>query len=232
MQLLSEPSGGSDMAGALTRLTRDGDTYVLNGSKMWSSGATQADYGLCLARTDWDAPKHRGLSMIAVPLQGTPGLTIEPIRAVTGVDGHFCQEFFDDVVLPAENLVGEENQGWAVAQTPPVPRAPRHRRRGSRRTASVSAGAARWASRGRGDRRAHRRRLDPARRRRTRRYPPADRRLVHRAHRVAVRERAGDDRPAHRSLQGPVGLAAQVAPRCRQPAAGQDRPRGRTAPTA
>ena len=116
MQLLSEPSGGSDMAGALTRLTRDGDTYILNGSKMWSSGAAQADYGLCLARTDWDVPKHRGLSMIVVPLKDTPGLTIDPIRAVTGVDGHFCTEFFDDIQLPAENLVGEENQGWAVAQ--------------------------------------------------------------------------------------------------------------------
>jgi alkylation response protein AidB-like acyl-CoA dehydrogenase len=117
MQLLSEPSGGSDMAGALTRLTRDGDTYVLNGSKMWSSGAMQADYGLCLARTDWDVPKHRGLSTIAVPLQGTPGLTVDPIRSVSGLPGHFCTEFFDNIVLPAENLVGEENQGWGVAQT-------------------------------------------------------------------------------------------------------------------
>jgi alkylation response protein AidB-like acyl-CoA dehydrogenase len=117
MQLLSEPSGGSDMAGAITRLTRDGDTYVLNGSKMWSSGALHADYGLCLARTDWDAPKHRGLSTIAVPLKGTAGLTIDPIRAVTGVPGHFCTEFFDNIVLPADHLVGPENGGWAVAQT-------------------------------------------------------------------------------------------------------------------
>jgi alkylation response protein AidB-like acyl-CoA dehydrogenase len=117
MQLLSEPSGGSDMAGSITRLTRDGDTYVLNGSKMWSSGAAQADYGLCLARTDWDAPKHRGLSTIAVPLKNTPGLTIDPIRAVTGIPGHFCTEFFDNIVLPVDNLVGEENSGWAVAQT-------------------------------------------------------------------------------------------------------------------
>jgi alkylation response protein AidB-like acyl-CoA dehydrogenase len=117
MQLLSEPSGGSDMAGSITRLTRDGDTFVLNGSKMWSSGAMQADYGLCLARTDWDAPKHRGLSTIAVPLKGTAGLTIDPIRAVTGIPGHFCTEFFDNIVLPAEYLVGPENGGWAVAQT-------------------------------------------------------------------------------------------------------------------
>jgi alkylation response protein AidB-like acyl-CoA dehydrogenase len=105
------------MAGALTRLTRDGDSYVLNGAKMWSTGAAQADWGMCLARTDWDAPKHRGLSMIAVPLKGTPGVVIEPIRQVTGAEAHFCQEFFDDVSLPAEWLIGDENQGWAVAQT-------------------------------------------------------------------------------------------------------------------
>jgi alkylation response protein AidB-like acyl-CoA dehydrogenase len=116
MQLLSEPSGGSDMAGALTRATRDGDTWILNGSKIWSSGAFTADYGMCLARTDWDAPKHRGLSMFAVPLQGTPGLTIEPIREANG-NAEFCQEFFDDVVLPAENLIGAENTGWSVAQS-------------------------------------------------------------------------------------------------------------------
>jgi alkylation response protein AidB-like acyl-CoA dehydrogenase len=116
IQLLSEPTGGSDMAGALTRLTRDGATYVLNGSKMWSSGALYSDFGLCLARSDWDAPKHRGLSMIAVPLKGTAGLTIDAIRAVTGVPGEFCVEFFDDVALPVENLVGEEHNGWVVAQ--------------------------------------------------------------------------------------------------------------------
>jgi alkylation response protein AidB-like acyl-CoA dehydrogenase len=116
IQLLSEPTGGSDMAGALTRLTRDGDTYVLSGSKMWSSGALYSDFGMCLARTDWDAPKHRGLSMIAVPLKGTQGLTIDAIRSVTGVPGEFCVEFFDEVTLPAENLIGAENEGWTVAQ--------------------------------------------------------------------------------------------------------------------
>jgi alkylation response protein AidB-like acyl-CoA dehydrogenase len=117
IQLLSEPSGGSDMASALTRLTRDGDHYVLNGAKMWSTGAAQADWGMCLARTDWDVPKHRGLSMIAVPLKGTEGVVIEPIKQVTGVDAHFCQEFFDNVVLPADALIGAEHDGWAVAQT-------------------------------------------------------------------------------------------------------------------
>jgi alkylation response protein AidB-like acyl-CoA dehydrogenase len=117
IQLLSEPRGGSDMAGAHTRLTRDGDTYVLTGSKMWSTHAYDSTFGLCLARSDWHAPKHRGLSMIAVPLQGTPGLTIARTRAANGEVGDFCEEFFDDVRLPADNLVGEENQGWQVAQS-------------------------------------------------------------------------------------------------------------------
>jgi alkylation response protein AidB-like acyl-CoA dehydrogenase len=116
IQLLSEPSAGSDLAGVLTRARRDGDSWVLSGSKMWSSGALTADYGMCLARTDWDLPKHRGLSMFAVPLQATPGLTTEPIREANG-NAEFCQEFFDDVLLPAENLIGAENAGWSVAQS-------------------------------------------------------------------------------------------------------------------
>jgi alkylation response protein AidB-like acyl-CoA dehydrogenase len=114
IQLLSEPSGGSDMAGALTRATRDGDTYVINGSKMWSTGAMHATHGMLLARTDWDVPKHRGLSMILLPLRH-PGVTIEPITEVSG-RAEFCQEFFDDVVVPADHIIGEENEGWAVAQ--------------------------------------------------------------------------------------------------------------------
>jgi alkylation response protein AidB-like acyl-CoA dehydrogenase len=104
------------MAGTTTRLTRDGDTYVLNGAKMWSSSAYESDYGLCLCRSDWEAPKHRGLSTIAVPLQGTAGLTIQRTRAADGELGEFCEESFVDVVLPAENLVGDENEGWSVAQ--------------------------------------------------------------------------------------------------------------------
>src|SRR5262249_39200873 len=84
--------------------------------KMWSTNAHHADYGLCLCRSDWDAPKHRGLSMIAVPLKNTPGVTIERTRTASGDAGEFCQEFFDDVVLPSENLIGELNGGWAVAQ--------------------------------------------------------------------------------------------------------------------
>jgi alkylation response protein AidB-like acyl-CoA dehydrogenase len=116
IQLLSEPSGGSDMAGVMTRATRDGDTWVLNGAKTWSTGAGDADYGMCLARTDWSAPKHQGLSMFAVPLED-PHVTIEPIVGIEGGPAHFFQEYFDDVVLPFEHLIGDENQGWSVAHT-------------------------------------------------------------------------------------------------------------------
>ena len=112
-QFLSEPRGGSDLAGVTTRAERDGDVWVLNGSKIWSSGAYAADYALCLARTDWDAPKHRGLTMFLMPVHAK-GVTIQRIRQVNGSD-EFCQEFFDDVVLPADCVVGEVNGGWAVA---------------------------------------------------------------------------------------------------------------------
>ncbi|MFI5045958.1 MAG: acyl-CoA dehydrogenase family protein [Acidimicrobiia bacterium] len=115
VQLLSEPSGGSDMAGVLTRATRDGDTWVINGSKTWTSGANVATHGLMLARTDWNVPKHRGLSMLIVPLGDHPGVTIEPILQVNR-EADFCTEFFDDVTVPAANLLGGENDGWGVAQ--------------------------------------------------------------------------------------------------------------------
>ena len=117
IQLLSEPGGGSDMAAALTRLDRDGEGYVLNGAKMWSTGAMDADWGMCLARTDFSLPKHQGLSMIAVPLRDVPGVTIQPIRYATGEAAEFCQEFFDDVRLPLDQLIGAENDGWRVART-------------------------------------------------------------------------------------------------------------------
>ncbi len=113
VQFLSEPTGGSDLAGAVTRATRDGDTYVINGSKVWTSSADYSDYGFCLARTDWDLPKHRGLSMFVVPLRA-PGLEVIPLRLVTGATG-FCQEFFDNVVVPASDVIGEVNDGWTVA---------------------------------------------------------------------------------------------------------------------
>jgi alkylation response protein AidB-like acyl-CoA dehydrogenase len=116
LQLLSEPSGGSDMAAVMTRATRDGDTWLINGAKIWTTGAAEADYGMCLARTNWDAPKHKGLSMFAVPL-AAPGVTIQPIISNVGGPAHFFQEFFDEVALPAENLIGDENDGWRVAHT-------------------------------------------------------------------------------------------------------------------
>jgi alkylation response protein AidB-like acyl-CoA dehydrogenase len=113
VQFLSEPRGGSDLAGVTTRADRDGDVWVLNGAKIWSSGAYAADYALCLARTDWSVPKHRGMTMFLVPVQ-EKGITIRRIRQVNG-STEFCEEFFDDVILPADSVVGEVNGGWAVA---------------------------------------------------------------------------------------------------------------------
>lgn len=113
VQFLSEPTSGSDLAGASTRATRDGDVFMLSGSKIWSSGAYAADYALCLARTDWDAPKHRGLTMFLMKVH-QPGVQIHRIRQVNGSD-EFCQEFFDDVEIPVSAVVGEINGGWAVA---------------------------------------------------------------------------------------------------------------------
>jgi len=113
VQFLSEPRGGSDLAGVTTRATRDGDVFVLSGSKIWSSGAYAADWALCLARTDWEAPKHRGMTMFLLKVH-QPGIEIKRIKQVNG-NNEFCQEFFDDVVVPASCVVGEVNGGWAVA---------------------------------------------------------------------------------------------------------------------
>lgn len=113
VQLMSEPSGGSDMAGALTRADRDGDVFMLNGSKIWSTYAYRSDFGLCLARTNWDVPKHRGLTMFIVPIHH-PGITVNQIKMVDGTE-EFCEEYFDDAILPAANVVGEVDDGWTVA---------------------------------------------------------------------------------------------------------------------
>lgn len=112
-QLLSEPSGGSDLAGLITRADRDGEDWILNGAKTWSTSAYAADWGLCLARTNWDVPKHQGLTMFLVPLKA-PGLTLNRIAMVNG-SREFCEEFFDDVRLPASTVVGEVDGGWTVA---------------------------------------------------------------------------------------------------------------------
>lgn len=113
VQLLSEPSGGSDLAGVITRADHRNGRWVINGAKTWSTWAFAADYGLCLARTDWDAPKHEGLTMFLVPLKH-PGITINRIQQING-SIEFCEEFFDDVEVGDDAVVGEPGKGWEVA---------------------------------------------------------------------------------------------------------------------
>jgi alkylation response protein AidB-like acyl-CoA dehydrogenase len=113
VQFLSEPTGGSDLAGCITSAHRDGDGWLLNGSKIWTSGAYAADYAMCLARTNWDVPKHEGLTMFIVDVHGS-GVEIRRIRRVNG-SMEFCQEFFDDVRIGPDAVVGEVDGGWRVA---------------------------------------------------------------------------------------------------------------------
>ena len=113
VQLLSEPSGGSDLAGVITRADRRGDRWFINGAKTWSTAAFAGDYGLCLARTNWDVPKHEGLTMFLVPIHH-PGITMKRIRQVGG-STEFCEEFFDDVDVGDDAVVGEPGKGWEVA---------------------------------------------------------------------------------------------------------------------
>ncbi len=112
MQFLSEPSGGSDVAGALTTAVRDGDEWVLNGSKVWTTGAWWSDWGLCLARTNWDVPKHRGLSVFMLPIH-QPGIEVHRIEMLTG-NKEFCQEFMTDVRVPDSDRIGDVDDGWTV----------------------------------------------------------------------------------------------------------------------
>lgn len=113
VQLLSEPSGGSDLAGVITRADKVGDKWIINGAKTWSTSAFAADYGLLLARTDWDVPKHEGLTMFLVPIN-SPGITLRRVKQVSG-SVEFCEEFFDGLELPEDAVVGEVNKGWDVA---------------------------------------------------------------------------------------------------------------------
>ncbi|MBI4339771.1 MAG: acyl-CoA dehydrogenase family protein [Chloroflexi bacterium] len=108
----SEPEAGSDLASLQTRAMADGDDFVINGTKIWTSGAHHADWLFMLARTDPDAPKHRGISFFLADMK-TPGLTIRPIVNMAGIHG-FNQLFFDNVRVPKRNLVGEYNRGWYV----------------------------------------------------------------------------------------------------------------------
>ena len=113
VQLLSEPSGGSDLAGVITRAERDGDRWVINGAKTWSTSAFAADYALCLARTNWDVPKHDGLTMFLVPIKH-PGITLRRITQLNG-STEFCEEFLDGVDVGDDAVVGDVDGGWAVA---------------------------------------------------------------------------------------------------------------------
>ncbi|MFC5333402.1 acyl-CoA dehydrogenase family protein [Mycobacterium branderi] len=111
-QLLSEPGAGSDLGAVSTRATRDGEDFVLNGQKVWTSGAADADYAAALVRTDGTVPKYQGLSMVIVDMT-TAGVDVRPLRQMTG-DAHFNEVFLDDVRVPVGNLLGEYNGGWAV----------------------------------------------------------------------------------------------------------------------
>jgi len=113
---MSEPNAGSDLASLATKAEKRGDSYVVNGQKVWTSGAHEADYCLCFVRTDPDAAKHRGISTLIIDMR-TPGITCRPLPELT--DPHhadFNEVFFSDVEVPEENLVGELNHGWAMSQ--------------------------------------------------------------------------------------------------------------------
>lgn len=112
---MSEPDAGSDLANLKTRAVRDGDHYVINGQKVWTSGANFADFCFLFCRTDPDVPKHKGISIILMPMD-MPGVTVRPLNEIVSPEHPDLNEvFLDDVILPASNLVGEENNGWAMA---------------------------------------------------------------------------------------------------------------------
>ncbi len=112
---MSEPDAGSDLAGLRTRAELDGDRFVVNGQKVWTSGAHDADVILTFVRTDPDAPKHKGLSVLLVPTD-TPGVTRRPFGSIQGKeDRDFNEVFFDDAIVPAEHLLGPLHEGWRVA---------------------------------------------------------------------------------------------------------------------
>ena len=114
-QFFSEPGSGSDLAGATTRAELKGDFWNVNGQKVWTTSAHHADHGLLLARTDWDAPKHEGLSYFVIDVK-QPGVDVQPLRQMNG-HASFNQVFFTDAKVPAENLVGRVGDGWKVAMT-------------------------------------------------------------------------------------------------------------------
>ena len=110
----SEPGSGSDLASLRTKAVLDGDHFVINGQKIWTSGANHADWMFCLVRTDPDAAKHDGISFVLLPMD-QPGVTIKPIPLISG-SSPFCETFFDNAIAQKEDLVGEMNKGWTVAK--------------------------------------------------------------------------------------------------------------------
>ena len=114
-QLFSEPGAGSDLAAIQTRATRDGDDFIINGQKIWTSGAHHADWGILLARTNPDAPKHRGISYFLLDMK-SPGIEVRPLVNMAG-SHDFNEVFFQDVRVPRKYLLGEENRGWYIGTT-------------------------------------------------------------------------------------------------------------------
>jgi alkylation response protein AidB-like acyl-CoA dehydrogenase len=113
-QLFSEPEAGSDLASLRTTARRDGDEWVVNGQKVWTTHGHVADLGFLLARTDPQAPKHEGISAFIVDMR-RPGISVRPLREMTG-SSDFNEVFFDDVRLPADAMIGQPGQGWAIAR--------------------------------------------------------------------------------------------------------------------
>jgi alkylation response protein AidB-like acyl-CoA dehydrogenase len=113
--LYSEPGAGSDLAGVQTTAVREGEQWVINGQKVWTSGAQSADYALLIARTDWDVPKHKGLSFFIIPMKQS-GIEVRPLVQITG-ESHFNAVFITDATVPDSHLVGGTGNGWRVLQT-------------------------------------------------------------------------------------------------------------------